>query len=61
MFEELAWFGETFALEGEGGLVFFKGAGDSGGVDGQEFFPDGRGDAEGGLKVSRTCTRRRPG
>jgi hypothetical protein len=26
VFEELAWFGEGFALEGEGGPVFFEGA-----------------------------------
>ena len=48
MFEEAAWFGEAFALQGEGGLIFFEGAVDSGGADGQEFLPDGRGDAEGG-------------
>jgi hypothetical protein len=29
VFEELAWFGEAFALEGEGGLIFFEGAVDS--------------------------------
>jgi hypothetical protein len=41
VFEEFAWFGETFALEGEGAI-------DGGRTDGQEFFPDGRGNGEGG-------------
>jgi hypothetical protein len=29
VFEKIAGFGETFAFEGEGGLVFFEGAVDS--------------------------------
>lgn len=41
MFEELVRFREAFALEGEGGLVFFEDAVDGGRAYGQEFFPDG--------------------
>jgi hypothetical protein len=47
MFEEVAWFGERFAFEGESGLVFFKGTVDGGGTYGQEFCFDVRSDIEG--------------
>jgi hypothetical protein len=47
VFEEVARFGERFAFEGEGGLMFFKGTVDGSGTYGQEFNFDIRGDTEG--------------
>jgi hypothetical protein len=47
VFEEVAGFGEDFAFEGEGGLVFFKGTVDGSGAYGQEFSFDVRRDTEG--------------
>jgi hypothetical protein len=47
VFEEVAWFGEAITLEGESGLVFFEGAVDGRGADGQELIPDGGGNGEG--------------
>jgi hypothetical protein len=44
--EEITRFGEGFALEGEGGLVFFEGTVDGSRANGQELFPDGGGNAE---------------
>jgi hypothetical protein len=46
----LAWFGEAFAFKGKGCLVFFEDAVDCGRANGQEFIPDGRCDAGGGLQ-----------
>jgi hypothetical protein len=46
VFEELAGFGEAFALEGEGGPAFFEGTVDGGRADGQELIPDSGSDAE---------------
>jgi hypothetical protein len=53
VFEEIAGFGETFAFESEGGLVFLRArsmlspAKASSWADGQEFRFDGGSDAEG--------------
>jgi hypothetical protein len=49
VFEEVAWFGERFAFEGESGLVFSKGTVDGSGTYGQEFSFDVRRDTEGRL------------
>jgi hypothetical protein len=47
VFEEVAWFGERFAFEGESGLIFFKDTVDGSGTYGQEFSFDVCRDTEG--------------